>query len=107
MVELSESTNYLFRVAAISMLTKICPVVNDSIRLDCLNLLICLSSDPVPNVRLNVCKALNVYITAVNQANFEKIKVVLSKLEADVDPDVVYYTSLVTNQETTLTGFLG
>jgi hypothetical protein len=80
--------------------------VSDAIRLDSLNLLIYLSNDKVPNVRLNVCKAFGVYASAVSQANFEKIKTVISKLENDYDPDVLYFTSLVTERKATLSGFL-
>jgi hypothetical protein len=80
-----------------SLLSNICSVIsNDAILLECLNLLITLSDDKVPNVRLNVCKALRPYVKVVGQNVIEKkISPILIKFKTDVDPDVVYFASIV------------
>jgi serine/threonine-protein phosphatase 2A regulatory subunit A len=96
--EHTKNPNYLIRITVLNTLCTICPVIlSEDIRLACLNLILSLAVDPIPNVRLNVCKALAPYAKVMSQEIFEdKIKTVIIKYNSfDPDKDVLYYSRFV------------
>ena len=53
-----------------------------------------MASDPVPNIRFNVCKTLQIIIKLVDDSIVEKkIKPTLNGLLEDTDNDVKYFAS--------------
>jgi serine/threonine-protein phosphatase 2A regulatory subunit A len=98
LVEYSASSNYLTRITVLNTLCTICPVIlSEEIKLACLNLILSLAVDPIPNVRLNVCKSLAPYAKVVSQEIFEdKIKAIIVKFHTfEQDKDVKYFSEFV------------
>ena len=101
-------SSYLYRMTAVHaigvrksylfmILKALSPVLTpEVVRDQLLPALIQLQSDPIPNIRFNVAKSLEVIIPLLKAADQkvivnEKIKPSLSKLHEDLDGDVRYY----------------
>ena len=72
-------------------------LTGDAIRDHMVPLAITLASDPIPNVKFNVAKTINIMIPLLKKSNLQsvlndKIKPVLSKLIQDTDIDVCYFS---------------
>lgn len=100
---LKMNSNYLRRVTAVYGIEVLhqSAAVQKNLSLDCLvPLLMQMTSDPVPNVRLAAAKALGrIFVTLKNQASATWTKEVLGTLsrmaELDTDCDVRYFSGQV------------
>ena len=87
--------NYLYRMTTLLAISALCAVVGAAI-IDqtLLPVVIRMASDPVPNIRFNVCKTLQIIIKLVDDSIVEKkIKPTLNGLLEDTDNDVKYFAS--------------
>jgi len=95
-VELSKHTNYLYRMTTLFSINTLATTLSPELIVNCLlPVVIELSSDRVPNIRLNVAKSFQVIIPLVDNSVVEtKIKPSLSKLLEDKDKDVKYFSNI-------------
>jgi len=90
--------NYLYRMTTIFAITSLAPsLTTEVIRENVLGTVLSLVDDPIPNIRFNVAKALEVLaITLANTPDgkelaHSRIVPALQRLRSDADPDVRYF----------------
>ncbi|EAU93116.2 Ser/Thr protein phosphatase 2A regulatory subunit A [Coprinopsis cinerea okayama7 len=93
-------TNYLFRMTTVQAITTISPSLTlDIIQSDVIGPLLELSKDPIPNIRFNVAKALEVIATSHGNTPegrkfvAEWIVPALERQKGDTDADVRYFAT--------------
>ncbi|KAI0312618.1 ARM repeat-containing protein [Amylostereum chailletii] len=99
-VNMGAHPNYLYRMTTVQAIGTIAPSLDlDIIRSDIIDALLHLATDPIPNIRFNVAKSLEVlattYITTPEGKQFvqQKILPALVELKADQDADVRYFAT--------------
>jgi len=93
-VELSTRTNYLHRMTVLLFITAVSPVLsNDFVLSSLLPITFTLASDPVSNIRFASARAIETLLGRIDQANKEKVKSVLLRLQEDKDVDVRLYAA--------------
>ncbi|KAL7413348.1 armadillo-type protein [Mrakia frigida] len=92
--------NYLYRMTTVFAITTMTPVLDvATIRDSVLDAALGLVNDPIPNIRFNVAKALEVLAVTLSSSPEgqeiagRKIVPALEKLAGDADPDVRYFAS--------------
>ncbi|KAH8120343.1 ARM repeat-containing protein [Phellopilus nigrolimitatus] len=92
--------NYLFRMTTVLAITTMAPSLNlDVIKDPVLQTLLSLVTDPIPNIRFNVAKSLEVLVTTYGSAPEgqvlakEKIVPAVQSLQNDSDADVRYFAN--------------
>ncbi|KAF8168088.1 armadillo-type protein [Crassisporium funariophilum] len=92
--------NYLFRMTTVQAITTISPSLSlEIVRTDVIGPLLELSKDPIPNIRFNVAKALEVMATAFGNSAEGRafiqdwITPALERQKTDQDADVRYFAS--------------
>jgi len=92
-------TNYLYRMTTIFAITTLSPAVNAEVLKEYIIPTIAkLSTDPIPNIRFNVAKSLEVLVGIIKTKPelasmlIEMIKPNLTKMSEDGDMDVRYYS---------------
>jgi len=90
--------NYLYRMTTIFAITSLAPSLNtEVIRESVLGTVLSLVSDPIPNIRFNVAKALEVLATTLAASSDGKelahtrIVPAVQTLKNDTDPDVRFF----------------
>lgn len=83
-IEMAKNSNYLYRMTAIMAIVSLTIQNNKNL----LFVLKSLSTDPVPNVRFNVAKALR---TINRRSDHTHIESILKPMTKDSDPDVEFY----------------
>ncbi|KAF8078611.1 armadillo-type protein [Lyophyllum atratum] len=97
---MGQHPNYLFRMTTVQAITTITPSLNlEIIRADIIGPLLLLANDPIPNIRFNVAKSLEVLATTFNTSEeghkFIEQQVVpaLEQQKNDQDADVRYFAT--------------
>ncbi|KAJ3786653.1 Ser/Thr protein phosphatase 2A regulatory subunit A [Lentinula aff. detonsa] len=97
---MGQHPNYLFRMTTVQAITIIMPSLNlDIVRSEIVESLLQLASDPIPNIRFNVAKSLEVLATAFGNTPEGKAFVqqriipVLEQQKNDQDADVRYFAA--------------
>jgi len=101
-VAMASHPNYLYRMTTVFAITAIIPSLSfDAVRDDVLETILRLATDPIPNIRFNVAKTLEVVGTFFNDGGKSgkdgkelvktKVVPVLRTLEQDGDADVRYF----------------
>ncbi|KAJ3999700.1 Ser/Thr protein phosphatase 2A regulatory subunit A [Lentinula boryana] len=97
---MGQHPNYLFRMTTVQAITIIMPSLNlDIVRSEIVESLLQLASDPIPNIRFNVAKSLEVLATAFGKTPEGKAFVqqriipVLEQQKNDQDADVRYFAA--------------
>ncbi|KIM43162.1 hypothetical protein M413DRAFT_443972 [Hebeloma cylindrosporum] len=92
--------NYLFRMTTVQAITTISPSLNlEIIRSDVIGPLLELAKDPIPNIRFNVAKALEVMATSFVDVADGRVFIrdcilpTLERQKNDADADVRYFAS--------------
>lgn len=92
-IALKSHESYLMRITAIRIVKELNSVVSPQFfQLHLLPLLSEFSNDPVPNVRMNVSKALQSLQPDIVRFMKEMARMLLRNLSKDSDPDVRYYS---------------
>jgi len=104
-VEMASNTNYLHRMTTVLAITTIVPTLSlEVIRDSILPVLTTLMSDPIPNIRFNVAKSLEVISQTLNNAPEgsvvakERIVPAVENLKNDADADVRYFANRALQQ---------
>ncbi|TFK77088.1 ARM repeat-containing protein [Pluteus cervinus] len=99
-INMGQHPNYLFRMTTVQALTTISPSLNlDIVRSDVIEPLLILAGDPIPNIRFNVSKALEViavsYGATPDGREFvhQRVVPVLEHQKNDQDADVRYFAA--------------
>ncbi|KZT02725.1 ARM repeat-containing protein [Laetiporus sulphureus 93-53] len=99
-VGMGQHPNYLYRMTTVQAITVIAPSLTlDIVRGEILDTLLQLANDPIPNIRFNVAKALEVLADTFGsspegkQLTQQKIVPVLDVLKNDQDADVRFFAS--------------
>jgi len=111
-VGMAKHPNYLYRMTTVQAITVIAPSLDyDIIKTEILDRLLELADDPIPNIKFNVAKALEVVATTYGNTPEGKQLVqskILPKLETqsnDADADVRYFASrAIQNTQAALAG---
>jgi len=97
---MGQHPNYLFRMTTVQAITTIAPSLNlDIIRAEIIEPLLQLASDPIPNIRFNVGKSLEVLATTYGETpegrEFVRQRIVpaLEQQQNDQDADVRYFAA--------------
>ncbi|KAF5370220.1 hypothetical protein D9615_010069 [Tricholomella constricta] len=97
---MGQHPNYLFRMTTVQAITTITPSLNlEIVRADIIGPLLLLANDPIPNIRFNVAKSLEVLATTFNTSKegheFVEQQVVpaLEQQKNDQDADVRYFAT--------------
>ncbi|KAJ3750378.1 Ser/Thr protein phosphatase 2A regulatory subunit A [Lentinula detonsa] len=97
---MGQHPNYLFRMTTVQAITIIMPSLNlDIVRSEIVESLLQLASDPIPNIRFNVAKSLEVLATAFGNTPegkafvHQRIIPVLEQQKNDQDADVRYFAA--------------
>ncbi|KAJ7786322.1 armadillo-type protein [Mycena metata] len=97
---MGQHPNYLFRMTTVQAITTIAPSLNlDIVRTDIIDPLLQLASDPIPNIRFNVAKSLEVLAITygVNPPGTEFVRTrivpALEQQKNDQDADVRYFAA--------------
>eukprot|EP01134_Creolimax_fragrantissima_P005979 CFRG5979T1 len=93
-LSMSDHPNYLYRMTTLFSLILLAPVVGSDVVVSALlPSILKLASDPVPNVRFNVARTLEVCVNTINDKSVVQSNIVpvLNQLKADADMDVKYY----------------
>ncbi|KAJ6519829.1 armadillo-type protein [Mycena sanguinolenta] len=97
---MGQHPNYLFRMTTVQAITTIAPSLNlDIVRSEIIDPLLQLASDPIPNIRFNVAKALEVLATTYgpvpsgNEFLQTRIVPTLEQQKNDQDADVRYFAA--------------
>ncbi|KZT44349.1 ARM repeat-containing protein [Sistotremastrum suecicum HHB10207 ss-3] len=92
--------NYLYRMTTVLCMTTIGPSLTvEVIRDHVLQVLLTLITDPIPNIRFNVAKSLEVMATTINSTpegrdiSEKRIAPAVDNLRRDVDADVRYFAN--------------
>jgi len=88
-----QSNNYLYRLTTISSCALLCEALGAGPGADrLLEIISPMASDPVPNVRFNICKAMKKMTPAMDQAAVgNRIRPMLQTMCEDPDADVKYF----------------
>ncbi|TFK57295.1 ARM repeat-containing protein [Heliocybe sulcata] len=99
-VGMGQHPNYLYRLTTIQAISSMAPSLNlDIIRSDILAPLLALATDPIPNIRFNVAKALEVLATTYGttpdgkELCQQRIIPLLEQMKQDQDADVRYFAT--------------
>jgi len=99
-VAMGQHTNYLNRMTTILAISTIAPVLNlNAIEGDILHTVLQLATDPIPNIRFNVAKSLEVLADTISVSadgkEIARTRIVsaLEQLKNDPDADVRYFAS--------------
>ncbi|GAW03671.1 ARM repeat-containing protein [Lentinula edodes] len=97
---MGQHPNYLFRMTTVQAITIIMPSLNlDIVRSEIIESLLQLASDPIPNIRFNVAKSLEVLLSAYGNTPEgeafvqQRILPVLEQQKNDQDADVRYFAA--------------
>lgn len=97
---MGQHPNYLYRMTTVQAITVIAPSLNlEIIKSDILEPLLVLAADPIPNIRFNVAKALEVIVETYTKTPEElelvktRITPTLEQMKNDSDADVRYYAT--------------
>ncbi|KAG5648000.1 hypothetical protein DXG03_007034 [Asterophora parasitica] len=97
---MGQHPNYLFRMTTVQAITTITPSLNlEIVRADVIGPLLILAGDPIPNIRFNVAKSLEILATTFNTSKegheFIEQQVVpaLVQQKNDSDADVRYFAT--------------
>ncbi|KAJ3894953.1 Ser/Thr protein phosphatase 2A regulatory subunit A [Lentinula edodes] len=97
---MGQHPNYLFRMTTVQAITIIMPSLNlDIVRSEIIESLLQLASDPIPNIRFNVAKSLEVLLSAYGNTPegeafvHQRILPVLEQQKNDQDADVRYFAA--------------
>ncbi|KAI0001720.1 ARM repeat-containing protein [Russula vinacea] len=104
-VAMGSHPNYLYRMTTVQAIGTIAPSLNIDIVCDeIIDALLRLANDPIPNIRFNVARSLEVVATTYGKTPEgkelaqQKIVPVLEELMADQDADVRYFASLASQR---------
>ncbi|KAA1468241.1 ARM repeat-containing protein [Dentipellis sp. KUC8613] len=99
-VNMGTHPNYLYRMTTVQAIATIAPSLNvEIIRDDILEALLHLAVDPIPNIRFNVAKSLEVLATTFGHTEEgkalaqQKLVPALETLKNDLDADVQYFAT--------------
>ncbi|EIN13734.1 Ser/Thr protein phosphatase 2A regulatory subunit A [Punctularia strigosozonata HHB-11173 SS5] len=97
-VGMAQHPNYLYRLTTVQAITTIAPSLNPDIILsDIIDPLSQLAADPIPNIRFNVAKCLEVVGTSYGPDGAElaqtRVKPLLEQQKNDTDADVRYFAA--------------
>ncbi|KAG6813780.1 hypothetical protein H0H92_007192 [Tricholoma furcatifolium] len=97
---MGQHPNYLFRMTTVQAITTITPSLSlDIIRADIIGPLLILANDPIPNIRFNVAKALEVLASAFSGTKEgrdlieQQVIPALEQQKNDQDADVRYFAT--------------
>ncbi|KNZ79549.1 Protein phosphatase PP2A regulatory subunit A, partial [Termitomyces sp. J132] len=97
---MGQHPNYLFRMTTVQAITTITPSLNlDIVRADIIGPLLLLAHDPIPNIRFNVAKSLEVLATTLNSTKEgrdlieQQVIPALEQQKNDQDADVRYFAA--------------
>ena len=93
-LELKDSSNYLYRLTALQAIAALASTVGpEVVTQQMLPLVVRMGQDPVPNVRFNVARTLQILIPLLDSHAVQaQIKPVLSSLHEDADKDVKFFS---------------
>ncbi|KAH9982789.1 ARM repeat-containing protein [Lactifluus volemus] len=104
-VNMGSHPNYLYRMTTVQAIGTIAPSLNlDIICDEIIDALLHLANDPIPNIRFNVARSLEVIATTYGERPEgtelarQKIVPVLEDLKADQDADVRYFATLASQR---------
>ncbi|KAI0049261.1 ARM repeat-containing protein [Auriscalpium vulgare] len=111
-VNMGGHPNYLYRMTTVQAIGTIAPSLNlEIIQNEILDALLHLAADPIPNIRFNVAKSLEVLATTYGKTPEgvdliqKRIAPALEELRTDQDADVRYFaTQAIQRTQTTLQG---
>ncbi|KAI0057522.1 ARM repeat-containing protein [Artomyces pyxidatus] len=99
-VNLGARPNYLYRMTTVQAIGTIAPSLDfEIVRNETLEALLHLAADPIPNIRFNVAKSLEVVATTYGttpegkELVLQRIAPALDELKADQDADVRYFAT--------------
>ena len=109
LVQMGGHVNYLLRLTSVLAIPVIAPILNHESNLELLNkVLFPLTNDPIPNIRFNVAKSLEVLATQVaattegRELGRSTIVPAVERLKADTDMDVRYFANRAHSKAATL-----
>ncbi|KAH9178810.1 ARM repeat-containing protein [Lactarius sanguifluus] len=104
-VNMGSHPNYLYRMTTVQAIGTIAPSLNIEIVSDeIIDALLHLATDPIPNIRFNVAKSLEVVATTYGKTPEgkelaqQKVVPVLEELKTDQDADVRYFAALASQR---------
>ncbi|KAI0274969.1 ARM repeat-containing protein [Gloeopeniophorella convolvens] len=104
-VNMGSHPNYLYRMTTVQAIGTIAPSLDiDIIRNEIIDALLHLATDPIPNIRFNVAKSLEIVATTYGKTPEgkelaqSKIVPALEELKADQDADVRYFATIASQR---------
>ncbi|KAF8642237.1 hypothetical protein AX16_009512 [Volvariella volvacea WC 439] len=108
---MGQHPNYLFRMTTVQAITTIAPSLNvDIVRADVIEPLLILAGDPIPNIRFNVSKALEILALTFGSKPEgrdllrQRIIPALEQQQNDQDADVRYFATRALQRASTVQG---